>query len=64
MPPPLTVVAANENPILRLTLVVTDPEVAHELVQRPEGPERDAYARQALRLGVIALRQQAADCSA
>jgi hypothetical protein len=55
---PLAVVAANENaPALRLALVVTDPEVAHELHQRPEGPERDAYARQALRLGVIALRQ-------
>ncbi|MGH7297796.1 MAG: hypothetical protein ACRELB_22850, partial [Polyangiaceae bacterium] len=42
---------------MRLELLVTDPEVAHELGVRTEGRERDEYARQALRLGVLALRQ-------
>ena len=36
---------------------VQDAEVAHELLQRAEGRERDLYATQALRLGVLALRQ-------
>jgi hypothetical protein len=49
---------ANENAAtLRLELLVTDPEVTHELTRRAEGPERDAYARHSLRLGVLALRQ-------
>ena len=49
--------AANENASpIRLELIITDPEVAHELVQRSVGRERDEYARQALRLGVLALR--------
>jgi hypothetical protein len=54
---PLPTVPANENaqPI-RLELLITDAEVAHELVQRTEGRDRDEYARQALRLGVLALR--------
>jgi hypothetical protein len=43
-------------PVLRLVLCVTDPEVAHELLVREEGGERDDFARQALRLGVIAMR--------
>jgi hypothetical protein len=48
---------ANENnPVIRLVLCITDPEVGHELAQRDEGPERDAFARQALRIGVLALR--------
>ncbi|HMI88020.1 MAG TPA: hypothetical protein VK550_28245 [Polyangiaceae bacterium] len=54
----LLAIAANENAThLRLALVVTDPEVVHELVQNPEGDPRDVYAKQALRLGVLALRQ-------
>jgi methyl-accepting chemotaxis protein len=50
--------AANENAHgLRVVVHVTDPEVAHEIQQRGEGPEREAYTRQALRIGVLALRQ-------
>lgn len=49
---------ANENAtIIRVVLCISDPEVVHELGQREEGPERDAFARQALRIGVLALRQ-------
>jgi hypothetical protein len=52
------VTPANENdPAVRLTLCVTEPEVVVELRQRAEGPDRDAFARQALRIGVLALRQ-------
>jgi hypothetical protein len=40
-----------------LHLEVSDPEVVFELRQRPAGPEREAYAQLALRIGVIALRQ-------
>jgi hypothetical protein len=55
---PLLALATSENAAhLRLALVVTDPEVVHELVQKPEGESRDVYARQALRLGVLAIRQ-------
>jgi hypothetical protein len=55
---PLLAIAANENSThLRLALLVTDPEVVHELVQQTEGESRDVYARHALRLGVLALRQ-------
>ena len=55
---PHLVLATNENAThLRLALVVTDPEVVHELVQKAEGESRDVYAKQALRLGVLALRQ-------
>src|SRR5579859_1607011 len=55
---PLPKVPANENAApIRLELLITDPEVAHELGQRVEGREREEYARQALRLGVLALRQ-------
>jgi hypothetical protein len=51
---------ANENSLpIRLELVVTDAEVTRELSLRPEGRDRDEYARQALRLGVLALRQAA-----
>ncbi|HXX67866.1 MAG TPA: restriction endonuclease [Polyangiaceae bacterium] len=49
--------ANDSGASLRLVLSVTDPEVVHELALREEGPARDAYAKQALRLGVIALRQ-------
>lgn len=49
---------ANENArALRLVLDVTDPEVVDELERRPMPDERDAFARQALRIGVLALRQ-------
>jgi hypothetical protein len=52
------VTPANENdPAVWLTLCVTEPEVVVELRQRAEGPDRDAFARQALRIGVLALRQ-------
>jgi hypothetical protein len=55
---PLPNVPANENATpIRLELVVSDAEVAHELLLRAEGRERDEFARQALRLGVLALRQ-------
>jgi hypothetical protein len=49
---------ANENAhAVHLALLITDPEVAHALQQRDEGAERDAFARHALRIGVLALRQ-------
>jgi len=49
---------ANENaPSLQLVLTVRDPEVTHEVALREEGPERHAFACQALRIGVLALRQ-------
>jgi hypothetical protein len=55
---PLTAVPANENAApMRLELFIVDPDVAHELGQRPEGREREQFAGQALRLGVLALRQ-------
>jgi len=48
---------ANENaPVVRLALCITDPEVVHELGQHDEGTERDAFAKHALRIGVVALR--------
>jgi hypothetical protein len=55
---PIAATPANENSsAVHLALTITDPLVAHELVQRPEGHERDGYAKEALRLGVIAIRQ-------
>src|ERR1700729_978677 len=50
---------ANENAraAIVVSLCVTDPEVAYELGLREEGPARDAFATQALRIGVLALRQ-------
>ena len=42
---------------LRITLCITDPEVVGELEQRDEGPAREVFAKQALRIGVLALRQ-------
>ncbi len=49
---------ANENaPVVRLALTITDPEVAHELLLRDEGAARESLAKQALRIGVLALRQ-------
>jgi hypothetical protein len=49
---------ANENvPAIRLVLLVSDPEVAHALGEHEEGSARDAFAKQALRIGVLATRQ-------
>jgi Restriction endonuclease len=57
-PAPIHSHPANENvPTLRLVLNVADPEVVDELERRTEPTERDAFARQALRIGVLALRQ-------
>jgi hypothetical protein len=48
---------ANENaPAVRLALYITDPEVVHELKEYDEGQERDAFAKHALRIGVLASR--------
>jgi len=43
--------------LLEITLCVSDPEVIHELERRGDGDARDGFAAQALRLGVLALRQ-------
>lgn len=49
---------ANENArAVHLTLCVTDPEVTHELQLREAGAAREAYAKHALLIGVLALRQ-------
>jgi hypothetical protein len=51
-------IPANENArSIRLVLDVTDPDTTHELEHRAEGPEREVFAVQALRIGVLALRQ-------
>jgi len=42
---------------LRISLLVSDPEVLNELERRDDGAAREAFATQALRLGVLALRQ-------
>jgi hypothetical protein len=42
---------------LRISLLVSDPEVLNDLERRDEGAPREAFATQALRLGVLALRQ-------
>ena len=41
---------------LLLRVRVTDPEVIAEIRRRAEGPERERYMQEALRLGVLALR--------
>src|SRR5437660_613122 len=40
-----------------LELCVDDPETVAALEQCPDGPERDAFALKALRIGVLALGQ-------
>jgi hypothetical protein len=51
---------ANSNaPAVRLVLLISDPEVTRELEQHDEGADRDAFARHALRIGILALRQAA-----
>jgi hypothetical protein len=55
---PLSNRPANENVRgVYLALNITDSEVVNELAQRDEGADRDAFAKQALRIGVLALRQ-------
>lgn len=44
------------RPSHRISLDLYDPEVVHDILQRPEGPERDEYLRLALRIGVLSLR--------
>jgi hypothetical protein len=41
---------------LLLELLVDDPEVIRALVARPEGDERNQYAAEALKIGVLAMR--------
>ncbi len=41
---------------LRLELEIEDPEVVAELSRLPAGRERERFAAEALRLGVLALR--------
>ena len=42
---------------LRLELFVKDPDAVSSLLQADEGPERDELAEQALKIGLLALRQ-------
>ena len=42
---------------VRLELNVRDPEVVQEISRYQDGPDREAFALSALRLGVLALRQ-------
>jgi hypothetical protein len=43
--------------MLRLDIIVREPEVVSELTKYQEGTERDEFALSALRIGVLALRQ-------
>ncbi|MBM3969660.1 MAG: hypothetical protein FJ302_07330 [Planctomycetes bacterium] len=55
---PDAAVAASELPYsMALELVVHDPGVIAELSQHPEGEPRDEFAVNALRIGVLAMRQ-------
>jgi hypothetical protein len=49
---------------MHLSLTVTDPEVLAELGRYLQGEARDAYARAALRIGVLALRTAAGQIDA
>ena len=52
----------NQTPVgegLRITLDVRDPETVAALCEQPEGAARERFAEQALRIGVLALRQAA-----
>ena len=42
---------------IRIELEITDPESASALISYPAGRQRDEFARQALRIGVLSLRQ-------
>lgn len=50
-------VVAMPTRFLEVTLHVSDPEVIHELERREDDGTREAFAADALRLGVLALRQ-------
>lgn len=56
-----THLATHPQPVrlgaLRLSLEITDPEVLRALDAQPAGAARDAFAREALRIGVVALGQ-------
>jgi hypothetical protein len=47
---------ASRTGALSVEIAVTDPDVRSELESRAAGDERDMYARDALRVGVLALR--------
>ncbi|KAB2310674.1 hypothetical protein F8A87_08285 [Betaproteobacteria bacterium SCN2] len=49
--------AAEQEPGLRLDLVIDDPEAIAALVAYPEGRERNRFVRTALRIGILALNQ-------
>jgi hypothetical protein len=42
---------------LKIVIDISDLEVLHEVERRDDGPARDAFVNQALRLGVLAVRQ-------
>jgi hypothetical protein len=52
--PPVSANSVQES--VPLMLVVSDRDSVAELLQRPEGRERDEYALTALRIGLLALR--------
>lgn len=55
---PVSTQPANDSArSVRLMLCITDSEVVAELEQRADGVERDVFAKQALRIGILALRQ-------
>ena len=47
----------SQQPAIRLELEISDPECAAALISHPAGRQRDEFARRALRIGVLALRQ-------
>src|SRR3954454_6282398 len=49
--------AGANSPAVRLEFDVTDPESVQALSSLPEGRVRTDFARQALRIGILALRQ-------
>ncbi len=49
--------AAEQEPGLRLDLVIDDPEAIAALVAYPEGRDRNRFVRTALRIGILALNQ-------
>lgn len=42
---------------IRIELEISDPESASALISHPQGRQRDEFIRQALRIGVLSLRQ-------
>ncbi|HUS45354.1 MAG TPA: hypothetical protein VM219_04895 [Phycisphaerae bacterium] len=56
--PPASEQGPKEQPdSVQLILNVTDPELVAELVARPEGEPRTAFALSALRIGILTLKQ-------